>query len=149
MFIDPGRVRSRGGGESPAWEKWVFLGFLILLGFLCGRVMRLKKVVLTDDALVVSNYVRSIRVPLPTIYAGGIEPDAFVGVGIRVGPVGIHDRRPLVGLEFQHETAFGRFIEFIPKSEEALAELRKRLGWSVPEGEKSELAEELRGRGTV
>jgi hypothetical protein len=154
LFIDPGRVSWNGGGVAPEWAKWAFLAFLIVLGFMCGRLARLKTVVLTDDALFVSNYARSVRIPLRVVYAGGFEPDAYVEVGASVGPIGLRDRRPLVGLEFQRQTAFGRFIEFIPKSEEALAVLRARLGWSEPEPpprqeEKSELAEELHGRGTV
>ena len=145
MFIDPSHVHWHGGGAPPSWAKWVFLGFLILLGVGFGRVcLPLKRVALDDDYLVVSNYFRTIRIPLANVQTGGFDPDSSVEVG--------GEWRSLVALEFNVPTDFGDAIEFIPRSRETLGLLRTRLGWSTddprPE-EKSELAEELRGRGTV
>ena len=154
LFLNPSGVRWHGGGEPPSWAKWVFLAGLFLGGFLCARIAKLKRVVLDEDSVVISNYLRRVRVPFKQIRAGGIEPDTAVEVYGGVGPIGVRDRRPLVALEFSGRTPFGRSIEFIPRSQEVLAELRKRLGWKEPPiepppEERSELADELRGRGTV
>ena len=156
MFLEPGRVRMRGGGAPATWDKWVFLGFLILGCFVCARAASLKRVILDDRFLRISSYLRSIEIPLGQIRSGGLE-DAWVGLGMSVGvglvSVGIVERRPLVALVFEKETPFGRVIDFMPRSKESLELLRARLGWKPPDApadpERSELADELRGRGTV
>jgi hypothetical protein len=125
---------------------------LIIGAWVCSLVVKLKRVALDDEALVISNYFRRIRVPLGQVRAGGFE-DAWVGVGLVVGPVGIVERRPFVALVFEKRTPFGRIIDFIPRSKESLDLLRGRLGWKLPaastDPDRSELADELRGRGTV
>lgn len=144
----------RGHSDPPSVLKWISLGALFLGGLVCARLVRLKRVVLDEDSVLISNYFRMARVPFQRIRAGGIDPDAEIEVSGSAGPVAVHDRRPLVVLEFSGRTPFGRSIEFIPRSQEVLAELRKRLGWKEPPvepppEERSELADELRGRGTV
>ena len=65
LFVDPSSVTWHGGGEPPPWAKWLFLAFLVLGAVTCARVcLPLKRVMLDDESLVVSNYFRSIRVPL-------------------------------------------------------------------------------------
>ncbi len=148
MFLDPGRVRMKGGGAPAPWDKWLFLGFLIAGCFVCARAAALKRVEFDDRSLRISNFWRSIQIPLGQIRSGGFE-DAEAAIGLAVGPVALVERRPFVRLIFERDTPFGRFVEFLPRSKEALDRLRARLGWERADPEVSELAEELRGRGTV
>jgi hypothetical protein len=155
LFLNPSNLSWRlliwrGHGDPPWVLKWIALGALFLGGFMCARLVRLKRVLLDEDSLGISNYFRQVRVPFKKIRTGGLEPD----VEVEVFGTGFSDRRPFVVLEFSGETLFGRSIEFIPRSQEVRAELRKRLGWKEPPiepppEERSELADELRGRGTV
>lgn len=132
--------RSTAGSPSP-WAKWMFLAFLVLGGVLFRRVaFPLKRVILEDDVLRISNYRREIRMPIRRVRSAGFDPGAEI------------NNRSLVGIEFDEETPFGRTIEFVPRSREAVDLLRARLGPKIggpPEKDDDGLAAELRGRGTV
>jgi len=127
-------------GTSP-FAKWMFFGLLILGGFFCRRIaFPLKRVILEDDVLRISNYRQEIRVPIRRVRSAGFEP------GIEI------NNRSLVGVEFDQPTPFGRSIEFMPRSREAVELFRARLGPEIggpPSKDDDDLAAELRGRGTV
>src|ERR1700694_1896501 len=79
----------------------VVQGFLLLmLVLIVWRCSPLKRVRLDDDALLISDYRREIRVPLKEVVA--IEE-----------PLWRRDRR--VTLHFRSRTNFGDKVEFIPK----------------------------------
>jgi len=95
---------------------------------------------LRDDVLRISKYRQEIRVPIRRVRSAGFDPVAAI------------NRRSLVGIEFDQPTPFGRSIEFMPRSPEAVELFRARLGPTIggpPSKEDSALAAELRGRGTV
>ena len=148
LFTDPASVHFslqvffvRFGWEvRPTWVKWLFVGGLFVGSFLCARVLiPLKAVTLDGDVLRISNFLREIRVPIEDVTDGGFESDVMV------------NGRSLVVLRFRSETAFGRSIEFVPRSRGAISLLRTRLGpvvkRSVAENDVPE--SELRGRRTV
>jgi hypothetical protein len=147
LFTDPSSVKSHWKGffvsrEGPApwWAKWVFLGLLVVGSFLCARVVvPLKRVLLEDGFLRISNYVREISVPTDDVVSAGFDRDAEI------------NGRSLLALRFRTETEFGPSIEFLPRSQEAIELLRARLGPSIGGRvtEDDALASELRGRGTV
>ena len=126
--------------QTVSWGKWVFLGFLVLGGFIFSAVaLPLKRVAVESDRLLISNYRREISVPFTNVYAGGFSDGQI-------------DDSPVVELVFRSITPFGKSISFLPASKEALsilrARLRPELGAEVdPEAEA--IAAELRGRGTV
>ena len=142
LFTEPSSVTWEGSGAPPVWAKWLFLAVLIFAGiFFRQFLMSLKKVVLEDDHLRISNYRREIRIPLSEIRAGGIDPNVAVAIN--------SDRRPLVFLHFAQETPFGKLIEFVPESPQSVSLLR---GWlRLPESDSAAGIEETRlsGRGTV
>jgi len=129
----------RGQFRAPWWEKWLFLLLLVVGAFVLSRVAYgLKRVELEDLTLYISNYRKEIAVPITEVIKAGWDPYASI------------DNRSLVALKFKSETAFGRMIEFMPRSPEAVDLLRARLGPEVGgPPERSELAAELHGRGTV
>jgi len=134
-----GRLASRSGDAPDPWLKWVFLTALVGGGLLCWRACYpLKRVVLDGITLRISNYRQEISVDVHQVSGAGFDEHFEV------------EGRSLVGLRFAHETEFGRTIEFVPRSKEALEILRARLGPVVGgPPERSELADELRGRGTA
>ena len=132
---------SMTAGSTSPWTKWIFFGCLVVGGFLFRRVAYpLKRVILEDDVLRISNYRQEIRVPIRRVRSAGFEP------GIEI------NNRSLVGIEFDQPTPFGRSIEFMPRSPEAVELFRARLGPEIggpPAKEDEALAEQMRGRGTV
>ncbi len=83
-------------------STWPFLGALILSGGLvCWHGVPLKRVAIDGDELVVSNYRRTIRVPLGAIRCV-----------TEYGPV---CSLP-VWIDFDSRTEFGRTIKFIPQA---------------------------------
>jgi hypothetical protein len=141
LFTDPSRISWQGGGAPPPWAKWVFLAILVGGGEMCRRVcVPLKRVILEDGYLRISNYRHEIHVPVSEVQRAGFDAGAEV------------NGKRLVGLEFHSETPFGRAIEFIPRSPDAIEVLRARLGPAVGgprEPPEDDLSPELRGRGTV
>ncbi len=137
LFLHP----STAAGSTSPLAKWIFLGCLVLGGFLFRRVaFPLKRVILEDDVLRISNYRQEIRMPIRRVRSAGFDP------GVEA------NGRSLVGIEFDEETPFGRTIEFLPRSREAVELLRARLGPEIggpPSKDDEDLAAELRGRGTV
>jgi hypothetical protein len=136
LFLEPSTTVS----TSP-WAKWMFLGFLVMGGVLFRRVaFPLKRVILEDDVLRISNYRQEIRVPIGRVRSAGFDPGAEI------------NNRSLIGIEFDGPTSFGRSIEFMPRSRDAVDLLRARLGPKIggpPAKDDDALAAELRGRGTV
>ena len=98
------RARLQTAAQSlppPEW-KWLFLG-----GFVCGGAfivrtcVPLKRVRLTQDTLLISNYWREIRVPLRDVH------DVTESRWINIHPVPLHLRHP---------TAFGSRVVFMPQT---------------------------------
>lgn len=133
-------LESSTTGTSP-FAKWMFLGLLVLGGFACRRIaFPLKRVILEDGVLRISNYRQEIRMPIGRVRSAGFDPGASI------------NNRSLVGIEFDQPTPFGRSIEFMPRSREAVELFRARLGPEIggpPAKEDEALAAEMRGRGTV
>jgi len=81
-------------------RQWVFLGVLVLCTFfICWLCCPLKHVAIDGSDLVISNYRRTIRVPVSDI------DDVTENVMINIHPVWIHFRKP---------TEFGPKIMFMP-----------------------------------
>lgn len=102
------------GGTLPWWAPWAtgLLGLATAVFF--GLVIApLKRVALEGDELIISNYRRSIRVPLTAI--------AEVGYVKRV----MVDDRPVVAIRFLGPSDFGEQITFIPTDEHVLTKIER------------------------
>ena len=146
LFKDPSAVHWKGGGEPFVGVKWFFLGVLILGGFAFARLcIPLKTVFLEGSSLRISNYFRDAVVPVDQVRECRFDSNAWVGSR--------WNRRQIVKIEFRSMTPFGRSVEFIPRSGDAVWALRSALGQKEPGpepySEAREDAEEFRGRGTV
>jgi hypothetical protein len=109
------------GSVFPQASKWIFLGFF---GFgvatLVQTCLPLKRVRLTQDALLVSNYWRELHIPLRDVYE--VTEKRWLNVCL----VAVHVRHPI---------AFGRRVVFLPKMRwcdfsrphPIVAELRRRI----------------------
>ena len=105
LWIAPDSIPYDGvpGGEPPE-AKWLFLaawvvGTAMVAGF-AALTWRLKRVRVEDDALLVSNFRREVRVPLRDV----------VGVRQRLFPVA-----GSITIDLARETPFGREITFFPQ----------------------------------
>lgn len=93
MFLQDDKNQARDG-------RWFFLGMTIVgATFLYWSVIRLKKVSLDGDRLVVSNYRREIQVPLRDV-------EKVTG-SVMMNP-------ELIWVHFRHPTDFGTKILFMP-----------------------------------
>lgn len=100
-FLSPTFSRDLGRRASGANPQWMFLGLTIVGGgFLYKVCMGLKRVALDGDQLVVSNYRRTVRIPLQQI------EDVTENRWLNIHPVTVH---------FRNETDFGWSIVFMPK----------------------------------
>ncbi len=158
LFTDPAQVQWGSGGSPPLWAKWLFLVGLVFAGGVFWRVCYpLKRIALQDGQLRISNFLREIVVPLDDIQRGGFERDTEIDESASVGLVlgiTLTRRRPLAALELRHDTAFGHFIEFLPRSDNTMELLESKLGERFmrpepTENKKTEDDEEFYGRGTV
>jgi len=154
LFNAPDKVIWVGSGTPPPWGQWMFLVILALGGYACRGAVRLKRVAVDGDGLWISNYFRSIHIPLARVARAGIDGAESYGVGGSVGPISLSESRPTCVIDLKADTIFGREIRFIPRSREAVATLRSRLGPTVgklleePPRPPAE-PEEFYGRGTV
>ena len=83
-----------------AEESWLFLGVWIFASLLLGAFcFPLKRVQIDGDHLLVSNFFRTVRIPLADIHR--VTESAI----INIHPVWIHFRKP---------TEFGAKIMFMP-----------------------------------
>lgn len=90
----------RRAAPMPRDAKWGFLAATLLgSAFIYWGCVRLKKVSLSDDSLIISNYLRSERVPLTEL------SKVTENVWINIHPVTLHFRNP---------TAFGSRVVFMP-----------------------------------
>jgi hypothetical protein len=157
MFSAPDQVAWIGGGTPPPWAKWFCLALLAVGGYICHGCYVLKRVDLDSRGLLISNYWKSVRIPLAEVSRAGIDGSEAYEVEATVGLIGLRESRPTCILELRHETAFGRVIEFIPRSRDAIKLLRARLGPAVgallqeptPAPPPPSEPDEFRGRGTV
>jgi hypothetical protein len=98
MFIDPDGFE--GGGDVRE-ARWIFAGATVVgITFIYWFSMRLKKVSLDGQILVISNYRRRIEVPLREIEE--------VSGSLLMTP-------ELVWLRFRRPTAMGTKVVFMPK----------------------------------
>lgn len=98
MFIAPGSVETRGDIRE---VRWLFLGATAVgAAFFYWACMRIKRVSLANGEFVISNYRRTIRVPIRDVER--------VSSSILMSPelIWLHLRRP---------TEFGSRIVFMPK----------------------------------
>lgn len=94
-------------GTLPPSARWWFLAmWLLISAFILWGVARLKRVRLDGDTLLVSNYLREIRVPLTQVVH--ITQNRWV------------NGRPIT-VQCRVETPFGRRITFVPRSRFYLA----------------------------
>jgi len=122
MFLDASETGARTGLLPPPEMKWSFLAITVIgsvsLYWLC---MRLKRVSINGDSLLISNYFTSIVVPLTEIER--VSENRW----INIHPVTIFFRR---------ETDFGPSVVFMPEtrwfgffsSHPVVAELQKLAG---------------------
>jgi hypothetical protein len=89
-----------GGDAPPTHVRWAFLGATVVgvIAF-SSTCMRFKKVSVTGDQLLVSNYVRTIQVPLTNV--------ARITGTVLVGPA-------MIWISFHEPTPFGHRIVFMP-----------------------------------
>jgi hypothetical protein len=157
MFTAPDQITWLNGGTPPTWARWLSLALLVLGGYACHGCILLKRVDLDGGGLLVSNYWKSIQIPLKEVSRAGIDGSEEYEVEGSVGPIGLRESRPTCVLELRHETAFGRAITFIPRSRDAVRLLRTRLGPVVgalleeptPAPTAPPESEEFRGRGMM
>ena len=98
MFLVPDSFH---GSMDVRAARWIFAGAtLVGGGFIYWACMRLKKVTLVGDILIVSNFRDEIQVPLRDIET--------VSGSLSVSP-------ELIWIEFRRPTAFGSKIVFMPK----------------------------------
>jgi hypothetical protein len=96
MFIAP----RASEGDDLRETRWFFLAItLVGSSFFSGFFMRLKKVALSGDSLVITNFRRQIVVPLRDVER--------VSGSIPISP-------ELMWLHFRHPTDFGTKIVFMP-----------------------------------
>ena len=102
LFASPAASEARAGGLPDGTMKWIFLVATIAgTAFMYWACIRLKRVALDGDSLLVSNYLREVRIPL-----GEIE-DVTENRWVNIHPVTIH---------FRHETEFGNSVVFMPRA---------------------------------
>jgi hypothetical protein len=95
-----GAPQSRAQPPPPEM-KWGFLAMTLAgAAFLYWGCMRLKRVAISGDSLVISNYLTTIQVPLSEL--DRVTENRW----INIHPVTLHFRRP---------TAFGTRVVFMPK----------------------------------
>ena len=98
MFLAPDSLHGSGDVRD---ARWLFAGATLAGGgFIYWACMRLKKVTLSRDSLIVSNFRDEIQVPLRDIET--------VSGSLYVNP-------ELIWIEFRRPTAFGSKIVFMPK----------------------------------
>ena len=123
MFFN--ELEYRGTYTSPVELKWTFLVMTILgSAFIYWGCMRLKRVAIDGDALIISNYFKSVAVPLRELV------DVTENRWINIHPV---------TLTFREATPFGKKVVFMPKtrwlgawvSHPVVAELRTLAALSV------------------
>jgi len=89
------------GLEQP-WDRWgITLSWVAGLVLGVWYVLRFKRVRLDGDTLLISNYVREVRVPLRSVRSTGIDT---------LG------RSRWAVIDFDSETPFGTSISFMPKT---------------------------------
>lgn len=108
MFAHNPTIQWEGGGAPPAWAKWVFTGTLCFAAFFFGRyLMPIKRVELAGKELVISNYLREVRIPLTEVVRVGHSNN----ITLNDTPLGI--------LELAQDHGFGTEVLFYPRSEES------------------------------
>lgn len=111
-----GRLHDKTGRTAPEFMQWLFLFVLVIGGAAIWRsCMRLKKVRLSSNDLLISNYRREITVPLANV--NKVTLSKFT----KGQPITIHFKRP---------TDFGSRVTFMPAT---------TIGWKSPEAIVSEL----------
>jgi hypothetical protein len=100
MFLEA--MRDQQSAPLPPEMKWGFLG-ATLMGtmIIWWWCIRLKRVSLSGDSLVISNYVREITVPLHELR------DVTENRWVNIHPVTLH---------FRSDTDFGQSVMFMPKA---------------------------------
>jgi hypothetical protein len=122
MWLHPADVVIHGVTGVPQLDRWLFFGGFIAaaLGFGWGA-FTLKKVVLTDNGIRVSNYLKNIVIPLSMIES--IDQDGGINSA-------------LVVIRLRADLGMGRAIRFFPIIESGsifsensiVGELRQRAG---------------------
>jgi hypothetical protein len=96
-----GIFHGRDDSAPPEWMKWQFLAFWIAgSAFILWGCARLKRVRLDESGLLVSNYLKEVRIPFDDIR------DVTENRWINIHPVTIY---------FRHSTPFGDRIVFMPR----------------------------------
>ncbi|MEP6571741.1 MAG: hypothetical protein ABJD11_03565 [Gemmatimonadota bacterium] len=109
-------VRWEGQDTAPPWAKWIFLAGLFLGAWLIGRIaVPLKRVILSGDKLLISNYFSEVSVPLTSVLRVGLSRNESV------------NNTPLAFVELKEPCAFGSIVQFIPRSPEDLETLSRRI----------------------
>ncbi len=100
MWWDPqGLVAASPGGTSDNWWSTALLA--VGIATMYWSCLSLKRVVLTDDGLEVSNYHRTVLIPFRDIF--GVSQITY-----------LHPR--IVTVEFKGRTRFGRRIRYLPSA---------------------------------
>ena len=131
FFVDPADVVYDGvRGGAPPGVGWIFLAAWLAGGALVLWVsLPLQRVRLVDDALLVSNFARELRVPF------GMIAEVRQNRWVSARPITVRLRADVPGL--------GRRFTFIPptrlrfavwREDPEVAELRRLAGLRGPEG---------------
>jgi hypothetical protein len=100
----------------PGWTRWIVLvGMLGVLAYLCWSVLRLKRVVLVDDHLLISSLTQEVTIPLEDV------------LSIQWTQKAEDFNTPEAALVLREPTALGDYIVFEPRSSEAFELLRSRI----------------------
>lgn len=100
----------------PEWTQSVLLGgMLALLAYICWSVLRLKRVVLVDDHLLISSLRQEVRVPLADV------------LSIEWTQKAEDFNTPEAAIVLREPTALGDYIVFEPRSSEAFELLRSKI----------------------
>lgn len=119
-FMSGGTSIHWGGGvQPPWWAKWVFLLVLIAGSWIFGRTcIPLKKITLSGDHLLVSNFLQEIALPLEEVAEVGL----VAGMRVNNSPVGY--------ISLNREGRFGNELIFFPRSEKAYKLLQSAVDGS-------------------
>lgn len=99
LFLHPSAPHSQAT-TPPLEMRWLFLGLTVMGGlFLFWTCGRLKRIAISEDTIVVSNYLRTIRVPLVNVKQ--------VSASRLILP-------ETVWVVFSEPTSFGKSVIFMP-----------------------------------